>query len=81
MPVCLGGSVQGTLSLMTSAYRRHSLLRRDSGWNLQDFRFDRNMALRGFARQDNVPAFHYRNDGYKMWDIIELYTALHVAVM
>jgi len=50
---------QGTLALMMSSYRNHSILRRDAGWSLRDFRFVDNMALRGFTRKvGRLPAGH-----------------------
>lgn len=68
-----GAGLKGTLSVMESSYRFHSLLRRDAGWNLRDFNFVDNMQLRGFSREDNVPFFFFRDDGYKIWDMLEIY--------
>lgn len=67
---------------MQTSYRFHSILRPDAGWSIEDFSFPRNMALRGFDRTCNkgtAKYFHYCEDGYRMWDIIELYAALHLS--
>lgn len=79
---------QGTLAIMQSSYRDHSLLRKDTGWNFRDFTFVNNLKLRGFERvseddigssRDDLPGFHFRDDGFRIWDIVDEYVRLHLA--
>jgi len=73
---------------MQSSYRDHSLLRKDTGWNFRDFTFVNNLKLRGFGRvseddigssRDDLPGFHFRDDGFRIWDIVDEYVRLHLA--
>lgn len=75
---------------MQNAYRDHSLLRKDRGWSFHDFNFVENLKLRGFDRipeaaiggpKDDLPGFHFRDDGFRLWDVIYEYTGLHLAQM